>query len=205
MKYALKEWNTIVEALGKGKTIAIWRKGGIADTPEPNKSFKVEKERFILFPTFTHEELDKVKKECWIYFKQNHKLSKDNQLQIKYWTELYEEIPISDINQLLSISDELVNSYEHLVSSYNLNPSSKGKVLILRVYALNYPILIPDISKYGGCKSWVELNINIPRIRSTPALSFKEFNHKVKTIKLLLAKSKAYTDQSEITAISKAS
>lgn len=199
MKKALKEWNTTVEALGKGKIIAIWRKGGISDSPgikTPNSSFKVDDRRFLLLPTFTHEELDRVKKSYWEFFNQNHKLGKDNQLQVKYWAEVHEEIEIEKLEQLMNVSEELVNSDEYLVSSYNLNPSHKGKILILRVYLLNYPVLITNSNDYAGCKSWIDLNIDIPRIRSKATLSFKEFNQKVKQIKALIENSSLDTDYS---------
>ena len=186
MKTALKEWNCIVEALGKGQVTAIYRKGGISDKPNirTNSTFNIEKEAFLLYPTFTHQDLDKIKKLYWEHLNQNHKLGIQNQLQIKYWAKVFEEIPIHNLEQLLSISNELVNSEEHLKSSFDLNPEHIGKVLILRVYSLKYSILLAESPEYGGCKSWIELNnIDIPRIKSKSVLSFKDFSKKLKSIK----------------------
>lgn len=189
MKTALKEWNSIVEALGKGQIIAIYRKSGIADKPDmktSNGTFNIEKERFLLYPTFTHQDLDKIKKSYWEHLNQNHKLGLQNQLQVKFWAEVFEEIPIYNVEQLLSISNELVNSEEYLKLAFDLNPEHIGKILILRVYALNYPILIAESPEHRGCISWIKLNIDIPRIRSKPVLSFKDFNHKLKAIKSMV-------------------
>ena len=189
MKYALKEWSTTIEALGKGLVIAIWRKGGIQDTPNirtPYESFSVEQNQFVLFPTFTHQSSDKIKKELWFLADQNLGPNKDNQVKIKYWACVEETIPVETIDSLLNISSELVNTEEHLVSSFNLYPSHKGKVLLLRVYSLTNPILITSLKEFSGCKSWIELNINVPKVGSKPVLSFKDFSRKARLIKALL-------------------
>lgn len=180
MKAALKEWNTTVEALGQGKIIAIWRKGGI------NESFAVPEKRFLLLPTFTHQSLDKIKREYWAFFNHNHKLEKENQVQIKYWAEIYDEINIERQEQLLWISNELIHEEDYIRSLFSSCPEHKGKLLLLRVYLLFYPVLIPNSAEYSGCKSWVELNIDIPRIKSKPALSFKDFSQRAKNIKSII-------------------
>ena len=193
MRYALKEWNTAIEALGNGSAIAVWRKGGLEDTPSvtvPFESFESSHEQFILFPTFTHQTTDKIKKEFWDLLANKNISNKDNQLKIKYWAELYEEFEINNLEELICVSNQLVNSNDHLVSSWNLYPDHKGKILLLRVYALTDPVLITNSPEYGGCKSWAELKIDIPKIGSNPVLSFKEFNKKARFIKKLLLDTK---------------
>ena len=188
MKYALKEWSTTIEALGKGQLIAIWRKGGIEDTPNvktPFTAFNIEQNQFVLFPTGTHQTLNKIKQEWWGLHDEKASPNKDNQIKVKYWAELEESIQIQLPEQLLNISNELINTNEHLISSWNLYPDHKGKILLLRVYKLSNPILVPYSQDYSGCKSWVELKIDIPKIGSTPVLSFKEYNLKARLIKAL--------------------
>lgn len=189
MKYALKEWNTTIEALSKGTVIAIWRKGGIEDNPsikKPYESFNLEQNQFVLFPTFTHQSPDKIKREHWFLYDQNAKPNKDNQIKIKYWAQAEEQISIDSPDQLLCISNELINSNEHLMSSWDLYPKHSGKVLLLRVYLLSDPVLITNSPEYAGCKSWIELNIDIPKAGSKSILSFKEFSRKARLIKTLL-------------------
>lgn len=189
MKHALKEWNITIEALGKGQVVAIWRKGGIEDNPNvrtPFTGFNVEQNQFVLFPTSTHQSMDKIKQEWWNLNEEKTPVNKDNQVKIKYWAEVVDTIEIDNIDQLLNISNELINTTEHLVSSLNLYPDHKGKILILRVHKLSDPILVPYSQDYAGCKSWIELKIDIPKIGSTPILSFKEFNAKARLIKSLI-------------------
>lgn len=188
MKYAFKEWDVTVEALGKGLITAVWRKGGIEDTPSffSEGSFNIEQNQFILYPTYHHQSIQKIKRNLWSLENQNKQLIKDNQVQIKYWAEIYDSIEIENIEQLLAISSYVVNENHHLAESFNTNPEHKGKILILRVYELSIPILIPNSKNYAGCKSWIELNIDIPKIRSKSVLGFKEFNHTSKKIKSLI-------------------
>src|SRR4051794_41807531 len=47
---ALKEWASVIDALGSGAQIVLIRKGGLAD-----ESFGVEAQRFYLFPTNYHD------------------------------------------------------------------------------------------------------------------------------------------------------
>lgn len=194
MKYALKEWNTTIEALSKGQIIAVWRKGGIDDEPgirKSSESFTVEQKQFILFPTFTHQNYEKIKKEFWFLFDGNKGPNKDNQIKIKYWAELGEELSVDSPEQLLAVSNELVNSNEYLMSSWDLYPNHKGKLLLLRVYILSNPILIPNSPEYAGCKSWIELKIDVPRVGSKAVLSFKDFSRKSRFIKSLLEQTKS--------------
>ena len=192
MKFALKEWNTTIEALGNGQVIAIWRKGGIEDTPNikaSNEAFNIENKQFIFYPTYTHQNIEKIKPEFDSFLNEKPVINKDNQVKIKYWAEVEEEITPRSIDELISISSELVNNDEHLVASWNLYPNHSGKIILLRVYQLSDPILITHSPKYTGCKSWIELNIDIPKVGSKPVLSFKEFNKKVRLIKTLLENS----------------
>lgn len=196
MKYALKEWSTTVEALGKGRVVAVWRKGGIQDKPsvkKPFESFNVEQDQFVLFPTFTHQNLDNIKKEFWPLHDQSTGPNKDNQVKVKYWAEVEEEIEVETIDQLLNISGQLINSDEHLVSSWNLYPDHKGKILFLRTYSLSDPILVPNSDEYSGCKSWIELKINVPKIGSKALLPFKDFSEKIRLVKALMEQASSLT------------
>ena len=57
---ALKEWATIINALDNGKQTIVLRKGGILETAS---GFKIESNRFFLFPTWEHQETKHIKPE----------------------------------------------------------------------------------------------------------------------------------------------
>ena len=58
MPIAFKEWAVTVRALAEGEQLLTLRKGGIR---EPGKHFKLEYERFFLYPTFDHQRADLVR------------------------------------------------------------------------------------------------------------------------------------------------
>src|SRR5436190_16648418 len=53
-----KEWALVCEALGRGEQTILLRKGGIA---EGREGFAFRHDEFLLFPTFFHEQLVKVR------------------------------------------------------------------------------------------------------------------------------------------------
>ena len=58
MPIAFKEWAVTVRALAEGEQLLTLRKGGIR---EPEKHFKLDYERFFLYPTFDHQRADLVR------------------------------------------------------------------------------------------------------------------------------------------------
>src|SRR4051812_20129921 len=53
LSIAFKEWAVICRALAEGRQAVILRKGGIA---EDGGRFRPEHDRFLLYPTFFHEQ-----------------------------------------------------------------------------------------------------------------------------------------------------
>src|ERR1044072_3477592 len=57
MRIAFKEWAIVVDALGPGGQILVFRKGGIS---EGRKGFQVEHSEFLFFPTLFHQQRESV-------------------------------------------------------------------------------------------------------------------------------------------------
>src|SRR5581483_8112843 len=55
VQIALKEWAVAVEAMARGTQVVLVRKGGIR---EESRDFRVEHDRFLLFPTYEHQRED---------------------------------------------------------------------------------------------------------------------------------------------------
>ena len=58
MPIAFKEWAVTVRALAEDEQLLTLRKGGIR---EPEKHFKLNYQRFFLYPTFDHQRTDLVR------------------------------------------------------------------------------------------------------------------------------------------------
>lgn len=175
MRFALKESTVNIEGLSKGLITTIWK-----NSVEQN----INQKQLILFPTLIHKELGNIRDEFYFLSDNQAKPNKDNQVKIKYWAEIEKEINIENLNQLLSISKELIYTNEYLQSSWDLD--QKGRILLLRVYKLSNPVLITNSQEYTNNKSYIELKVDIPKSGSAPILSYKEFSQRVKLIKNLL-------------------
>ena len=60
-------------------------------------------------------------------------------------------------------------------------------VLLLRVYRLPRPQILPYRDTYGGCKSWIELAEPIATDNLTPVLEDGEYEQQVRSIELAIA------------------
>ena len=58
MPIAFKEWAVTVRALAEGEQLVTLRKGGMRET---GKHFRLEHDRFFLYPTFDHQRGDLVR------------------------------------------------------------------------------------------------------------------------------------------------
>ena len=97
---ALKEWATIVKALENGKQTIILRKGGILETAS---GFEIIAKKFLLFPTWEHQEIKHVKPEYHNLLNQ----TLDNKPKEGYNT-------ITSIAEVLDHKDISSVSYTHL-------------------------------------------------------------------------------------------
>src|SRR5881275_1900249 len=75
-----KEWALVCEALGRGEQRVIIRKGGIA---EGRDAFCFKHREFFLFPTFFHEQTDKVRMSTATLPSQG-----EGEIEIRYFAEV---------------------------------------------------------------------------------------------------------------------
>lgn len=153
----LKEWATVVKALEHGKQTVILRKGGILETAS---GFRVESKKFLLFPTWEHQEVKHVKSEYYDFL--NETLNQKPRQGYNIITSLAEILDEKDI-----FSKEIVNrlssfhvwSDEYIEERINWMPEKPIKAVFLRTYKIPQ-IEISLEPEFEGCKSWIELNLN---------------------------------------------
>jgi hypothetical protein len=76
VRHALKEWAVAVEALERGETALVIRKGGIRE-----KAFAVAKRRFLLLPGYEHQRPELLKPEYRKLLREIPNLSDDGPLR----------------------------------------------------------------------------------------------------------------------------
>jgi hypothetical protein len=168
---ALKEWAVIVHALLEGEQIVDVRKGGLR---EDGRHFRVESERFYLYPTAEHQkpELLKAAYRRWIDLAPAAPVG--GPITIPGWAEVVESVTVTDAERVAAIESRVIWTGDYVESRLNWKKRDPLWVLVLRAHRFDEPLTVAWDDAYGGCTSWVEL-AGLPddpaSIPSSPALS----------------------------------
>lgn len=162
---ALKEWASVIDALGRGTQVVLIRKGGIADP-----TFGVEAQRFYLFPTNYH---DAGKGE-------------PADVPITHWAEVVRTWRIADLERLHRLEPMVGFDRPSLDIRYRFRPDQALHVLGIRTWKLAHPQSIAMQPSYGGCKSWVSLDDEIDIDGSMEALSESDLQSRLSEVDQLL-------------------
>lgn len=137
---ALKEWSSVVTALGRGEQILLVRKGGIADP-----SFGVEADRFYLYPTYFHQGESDARAS----------------VTITHWCEVVRTWRIADAAELDRLAPLVVLPHETLAMRFRFRPDQALYVIAVRVWELARPAEVRFREEYAGCRSWVSVDDEI--------------------------------------------
>jgi hypothetical protein len=183
LKHAFKEWAVICKALAEGKQALILRKGGIS---EPDGTFALQASRFWLYPTYVHQQRTGIKPEALPLLEAAEaEKPPAGVIRLTHFLEVPGVYQVRDLfaalvlNHLHEWSEETVRQrfeYRHPGIS----------VLPARVYRAAQPIDIPEQPEYAGCKSWVELDQDLPTEGAVPILDDEGFRDVLRSLDGLL-------------------
>jgi hypothetical protein len=158
MMDALKEWATVVKALEEGEQTVILRKGGILET---ESGFKIEAKKFLLFPTFEHQDAINLKPRFHNYLDEVKQNKPENQYNsITSYAEVIDEMDINSNKKIKALSPFHIWSDSYIEERMNWVPEKPIKAVFLKVYKVPQ-FQIPIKSEYHGCKSWININEDI--------------------------------------------
>jgi hypothetical protein len=178
--HALKEWAVAVNAIENGNTIMLLRKGGIH---ERNGQFQIAHEQVLLYPTYEHQQDFLLKAEYANLVCPVTSGWHPETVRIGSWAEITDILPVSDesvVNALLPF---------HIWNEYFISDRLKWKprqplyILLLRAYKLPQAQEIPYNTKYGGCKSWIDLTQSFDIPTTEPVLSDSRYTQLVAEIR----------------------
>lgn len=170
LRHTLKEWAVAVEALERGETALVVRKGGIRE-----KAFAVPDRRFLLLPGYEHQRPDLLKPEYRQLLEDIPDLTDDGPLRFTSFAEVRGAYEISEPESLAAIEPYHMWTPEYAESRFRWRPKKPLTVLVLRAYLLPEPVELPHRETYGGCKSWIELDEPISTEGAHPALDDDSF------------------------------
>jgi hypothetical protein len=157
MQIAFKEWASVVRALEQGKQDLILRKGGIA---EEGRGFEVEHARFLLFPTYFHQQLTGIRKEhASLLDEAMRARPPDGRLVITSWAEVTRTFVIESEGELSSIEPRHIYTREVVLERLHGRYGKALYALEVKVQKLETPLDLPLLPDYAGCRSWVTLDI----------------------------------------------
>ena len=163
---ALKEWASVIAALGRGKQVVLIRKGGIADP-----KFGLEADRFYLFPTNFHE---------------SGAPPPSAAIPITHWCEAVQTWEIRDLSALLRLEPLVVFDRQTLETRYRFRPDQAVHVIAVRTWQLLRPAHVPMTEAYAGCRSWVSLDEEIDIDGSRAVISDSQLQAKIEEVSAAL-------------------
>jgi hypothetical protein len=169
-----KEWAIVCRALGRGNQTIILRKGGIA---EGREGFSFRHKEFFLFPTYFHEQVEKVRKIDIEFLAQA-----TDKIEINFFVK----IELSHVIKSWEIAQALepfhVLRPEVVRERFNYNRAPGLHIAFVRVFRIEPSWIFPNAKSYGGCRSWVKLPKPPPALRFEPVLGDGEHERRRKAL-----------------------
>lgn len=151
--FGLKEWSTVCRTLESGRQILLLRKGGVYESAG---EFELEHSRFLLFPTFVHQNLNMLKPEAHAGFESRS--VEPDRVELRAFADATDIVPLASRRQMAAIDDEHIWTEPLIDMRFDYRPENPLYLLLVRVYALPRPVEIANTPAYAGCKSWLPLN-----------------------------------------------
>jgi hypothetical protein len=178
LKHALKEWAIAVEALTTGKTIVLLRKGGIHEA-----GFQVKHDFVWLYPTYEHQKPHLLKPEYASTVEPVESGWHPETVTIKSCAEITDVLAISDRHHIEALHPYHIWNEQMIGDRLQWKPQKPLSVLLLKVYHLPQPQVIPYDNAYAGCKSWIDLIQPISTDQLIPVMENEQYNQKIAQIK----------------------
>lgn len=179
-RIALKEWASLVEAIGRGEQLLLVRKGGIDD---PGEGFQLKHREFFLYPTWEHQKPELLRPP----FQGRVKPPADPAhvpLQVYAGVALQKEV--KDLSRLTRLEKYHIWSPEFFKERQAYKPELPTQVLVVRAFRLKAPVSHPVAPEYAGCKSWVELSGEVSFKGAEPVVDNRKFIEAVNEVDSLL-------------------
>jgi hypothetical protein len=181
---ALKEWAVLVDAMARGEIIAMVRKGGIR---ERRAGFDVRHDRFLLYPTFFHENIEELAPRLRPALGGSHAARPDaGVVRIAHLAEVVSVWTVRDASLLPRVEHEHGMSPTAVRSRFEYRGIPELRVVATRVLALPCLVELPEAKRYAGCVSWLELDADVDVREATPVIPAAELARRVEVLERAL-------------------
>ncbi len=169
MRMAFKEWAVVVDALGRGEQILILRKGGLR---EGRDGFQIEHPQFLLFPTRFHPQREAVGPAAQARYDQIAPgFPAADRVRLEYVAEIIAGKQLDSLAVAERLRGQHILRDEVVAERFDWGKSKNIFALAVKIFRVPRPLEIPLLPGYGGCKSWVELEMEVDLAGARPVLS----------------------------------
>lgn len=177
MEIAFKEWAVIVDALGRGEQIVIFRKGGIS---EERDGFQVDHPEFLLFPTLFHQQRESVLPAAQRRFDEiSRTFPPSDVLRFEFFARVIDWRNLDSLQDAEQLRGQHCWRDDVIAERFAWGKTRNIFALAARVFRLTVPVDLPNLPEYGGCKSWIELAQTIATSEAAPVLDDAVFAEKL--------------------------
>jgi hypothetical protein len=175
---AFKEWAVIVDALGRGRQILILRKGGLR---EGRAGFQMDQPEFLLFPTHYHQQRESVLPEAQVpYDEKTPDLTAPPTLCLEFFARVISWHALESLEAANRLRGQHIWRDEVIAERFAWGKTKNIFALAVRVFRLRQRAELLMQPSYEGCKSWIELETDIPTEGAQPVLSEDQFARQLK-------------------------
>ena len=162
-----------MDALGRGDQIIILRKGGIS---EGRGGFNIDHPSFFLFPTLFHQQRNSVIPSAQARFDEiAPHFPPQGTLRLEFFAEVVASAELTSLDDALALRGQHVWRDEVIAERFDWGRDKSIFAIAVRVLRLSLPVELPLRPEYAGCKSWVELEPDLPITNARPVLSDPDF------------------------------
>lgn len=170
---ALKEWGAIEQLLAAGRSILLLRKGGLWERRE---GFEMEHRQFWIFPTLYHQNPLELKAEhdSALQSARTAQPAADH-VRLEHFALVTDAFRVESLDTLRAIERHQALTAETIENRFHYRGRPYLHALLLRVFRIPTPHIIPNTLGYEGCVSWVELDEALPTAGAEPVLAESEY------------------------------
>jgi hypothetical protein len=183
LRHGFKEWAIICRLLADGRQAVILRKGGIA---ENNRDFQVEHARFWLYPTYVHQQRAGVRPDLAALLEDvETQKPPPGILRLTHFAKTARIYRITALRAVLALQD--LHGWSEQMIRQRFVYRTPGLVLLaVRVWRAASTHEVIETAEYAGCRSWVELDRELPTAGASPVLDEATFQDVLETLDVRL-------------------
>lgn len=145
----------VCRALEQGRQSVLLRKGGII---EETRDFALVERRFLLFPTYEHQDEGSVQPQYRTWFRESiDRRPPADVVRIGSWAEVTDLFLTHDLDAVLALSGHYAWSDDYIRMRMAYKPRKPMNVVVVRTHLLSEPVDVPVLEHFAGCKSWVPM------------------------------------------------